>query len=206
VLGTGSGCPSARCSASSRALIGSGRVREGCQGHPFVLCGGTRTARRALLTYLAKLIPVPDPLTYDLHKLTARLDRAADRILQERLGLSYSRFLTLFAVKNGAENQRALATWLGQSEPSTSRMVGVLASEGLLDARRVPGAGNARHLRLTSAGAELVERGGRELEGRFDALLERSGVSRERYQRQTRRLLDQLDADAHGSSGVSGAR
>jgi DNA-binding MarR family transcriptional regulator len=148
---------------------------------------------------------VPDSLTYDLHKLTARLDRAADRILHERLGISYSRFLTLFAVKNGAGNQRALAMWLGQSEPSTSRMVGVLASEGLLEARRVPGAGNSRRLRLTSAGAELVDRGGRELDGRFEALLERSGVSRARYQRETRRLLDQLEADGQGPPDLSDA-
>jgi DNA-binding MarR family transcriptional regulator len=144
-----------------------------------------------------------DALSYDLHKLTARLDRAADRILQEREGISYSRFLTLFAVKSGAMNQRALAVWLGQSEPSTSRMVGVLASEGLLSARRIPGGGNSRRLQLTSAGAELVERGGRLLEGRFAELLERSGVSRASYQRQTRRLLDQLDADAQGQPDVS---
>ena len=146
-----------------------------------------------------------DSLSYDLHKLTARLDRAADRILQEREGISYSRFLTLFAVKNGAANQRALAVWLGQSEPSTSRMVGVLASDGLLNARRIPGGGNSRRLQLTSAGAELVERGSRLLEGRFAELLERSGVSRASYQRQTLRLLDQLDADGQGQPGLSGA-
>src|SRR5947209_19373279 len=146
-----------------------------------------------------------ESLSYDLHKLTARLDRAADRILREREGISYSRFLTLFAVTNGAANQRALAMWLGQSEPSTSRMVGLLAGEGLLDVRRIPGAGNSRHLRLTAAGAELVERGGRLLEARFEELLERSGVSRSSYQRQTRRLLDQLDAEAQTQPDFSGA-
>jgi DNA-binding MarR family transcriptional regulator len=146
-----------------------------------------------------------DSLSYDLHKLTARLDRVADRILHEREGISYSRFLTLFAVKNGAATQRSLAVWLGQSEPSTSRMVGVLTAEGLLEARRTPGGGNSRHLRLTSAGAELVERGSRLLEGRFQQLLERSGVSRASYQRQTRRLLDQLDADAKTPHDLSDA-
>ena len=137
-----------------------------------------------------------ESLTYNLHKLTARLDRAADRILREREGVSYSRFLTLFAVKNGAGNQRALAGWLGQSEPSTSRMVGLLAGEGLLDVRRIPGAGNARHLQLTAKGLDLVDRGGRLLEARFEELLERSGVSRASYQRQTRRLLDHLDGES----------
>jgi DNA-binding MarR family transcriptional regulator len=148
---------------------------------------------------------VTDSLSYDLHKLTARLDRAADRILHEREGISYSRFLTLFAVKNGAANQRALAVWLGQSEPSTSRMVAVLAADRLLEARRIPGGGNARRLRLTPAGAELVERASRLLEERFQELLQRSGVSRASYQRQTRRLLDQLDADALARPDVSDA-
>jgi DNA-binding MarR family transcriptional regulator len=148
---------------------------------------------------------VTESLSYDLHKLTARLDRAADRILREREGISYSRFLTLFAVKKGAANQRALAAWLGQSEPSTSRMVGVLAGEGLLDVRRIPGAGNSRHLELTSAGAGLVDRGGRLLEARFEELLERSGVSRASYQRQTRRLVDRLDADTQTRPDLSDA-
>lgn len=138
---------------------------------------------------------VPDSLNYDLHKLTARLDRAADRILSAHEGISYSRFLTLFAVENGAGNQRGLAAWLGQSEPSTSRMVARLATEGLLDVRRIPGQGNSRRLRLTPAGAELVGRGNRLLEARFEELLKRSGVSRATYHRQTRRLLDQLDAE-----------
>jgi hypothetical protein len=80
-----------------------------------------------------------------------------------------------------------------------------LAGEGLLDVRRIPGAGNSRHLRLTSAGAELVERGGSLLEARFEELLERAGVSRSSYQRQTRRLLDQLDAEAQTQPGFSDA-
>ena len=146
-----------------------------------------------------------ESLSYDLHKLTARLDRAADRILREREGISYSRFLTLFAVQNGAANQRALAVWLGQSEPSTSRMVGLLAGGGLLNVRRIPGGGNSHQLRLTSAGTELVKRGGRLLETRFEELLERSGVSRASYQRQTRRLLDRLDAEAQTSPPFSDA-
>lgn len=136
-----------------------------------------------------------ESLSYDLHKLTARLDRAGDRVLREREGISYSRFRTLFAVANGATNQRSLAKWLGQSEPSTSRMVGLLAAEGLLDVCRIPGAGNSRHLSLAPAGAELVERGGRLLEARLQDLLERSGVSRASYQRQTRRLLEELESE-----------
>jgi DNA-binding MarR family transcriptional regulator len=141
-------------------------------------------------------------LSYDLHKLTARLDRAADRILREQEGVSYSRFLALFAIREGAANQRALSEWLGQSEPSTSRMVGVLAHAGLLEATRVSGAGNRRHLRLTKAGAELVDRCGRLLEAQFEELVQRSRVTHASYHRNTRRLLDQLEAEQRTGLGA----
>jgi DNA-binding MarR family transcriptional regulator len=138
---------------------------------------------------------VPAALSYELHKLTARLDRAADGLLRGQEGVSYSRFLALFAVSQGAANQRELARWLGQTEPSTSRMVGVLAAKGWLSATTVKGAGNRRRLQLTDPGFELVDRCGRLLENRFEDLVKRSGVPYGAYQRHTRRLLSQLDAD-----------
>ncbi len=148
---------------------------------------------------------MPAALSYELHKLTARLDRAADGLLRSDVGVSYSRFLALFAVSEGAASQRALARWLGQTEPSTSRMVGVLAEQGLLTVTTVPGAGNRRQLRLTMQGAELVDRCGLLLEGRFEKLVERSGVPYAAYQRHTRRLLSQLDADQQPPSEAGGA-
>jgi DNA-binding MarR family transcriptional regulator len=144
-------------------------------------------------------------LGYELHELIARLDRAADRILREQEGISYSRFLALFAVSEGAGNQRALASWLAQSEPSTSRMVGVLTREGLLEASKVAGAGNRRHLRLTGPGAEVVNRCGRLLQGRFEDLVEQSGVPYRAYQNHTRRLLSQLEAHPWTATDLTSA-
>jgi DNA-binding MarR family transcriptional regulator len=132
-------------------------------------------------------------LSYELHKLTARLDRAADGLLRQEERTSYSRFLTLFAVGETNGSQRDVARWLGQSEPSTSRMVNVLAEEGLLEVGRVDGGGNRRRLRLTTGGTRLVERSGHLLEGRFDELVGRSGVPYDSYQGHTRSLLDHLD-------------
>lgn len=145
---------------------------------------------------------MPSALSYELHKLTARLDRAADGLLRSRAGVSYSRFLALFAVSEGAETQRELARWLGQTEPSTSRMVGVLTAQGWLQAITVAGAGNRRQLQLTASGGELVHRCGQLLEGRFEELVTRSGVPYAAYQRHTRRLLAQLDADQQASSAT----
>ncbi|MHB8531760.1 MAG: MarR family transcriptional regulator, partial [Solirubrobacteraceae bacterium] len=89
---------------------------------------------------------MPEALSYELHKLTARLDSAADGLLRREAGVSYSRFLALFAVGGTGGSQRDMARWLGLTEPSTSRMVGVLAADGLLTATRTAGAGNRRQL------------------------------------------------------------
>ena len=131
-------------------------------------------------------------LSYELHVLTARLDRAADVILQREADIGYRRFLALFAVTLGNRCQRDLAIWLGQSEPSTSRMVAVLSREGLLVASRTPGFGNRRELRLTRKGETTVAKCTTLLQGRFEELVSRSGVPYARYQRDTRRLLEQL--------------
>lgn len=114
-------------------------------------------------------------------------------LLRRLQGISYARFLALFAVSQTNGSQRELARWLGQTEASTSRMVTVLAEEGLLEVTRPRGGGNQNRLRLTGSGAQLVERCGRLLEGRFEETLRRSGVPHDSYQRHTRRLLDRLD-------------
>ncbi len=138
---------------------------------------------------------MPGALSHDLHKLTGRLDRVADDLLRRHAEVSYSRFLTLFAVTQTGGSQRELAQWLGLTEPSTSRMVGVLAEQGLLTVARPAGAGNRRLLQPTDDGARLVERCGLLLEDRFTDLVDRSGVSYVAYQRDTRRLLARLETD-----------
>lgn len=145
---------------------------------------------------------MPDrSLTFDLHALTARLDRAADRLLRAELGLPYRRFLALVLVGEGAPTQRALAERLGVTEPSTSRMVGVLAEAGLLDVSPDPAGGNRRLLSLTPLGKEQVEACAALLEGSFERLVEHSGVPYERYAEDTRRLVRTLDAVTREASG-----
>jgi DNA-binding MarR family transcriptional regulator len=132
-------------------------------------------------------------LTFDLHVLTARLDRSADRILRAEVGLPFRRFLALLLVGEDAPTQRVLAERLGLTEPSTSRMVGVLADEGLLDVGPDPAGGNRRRLVLTPAGKERVEACLKVLEGRFADLVARSGVPYDQYAEHTRRLVAALD-------------
>ena len=139
-------------------------------------------------------------LALDLHRLVARMDRSADRMLSAELGLSYRRFVTLLVVGElGVATQRQLAEQLGVSEPSVSRMAGVLAKTGLLDLRPDPGGGNRRQLTLTPEGKRTVTKSRRLLERRFAALLEHSGVGYEEYAAHTRKLLAALgDDDATG--------
>src|SRR4051812_15399141 len=115
---------------------------------------------------------VPADLSFDLHALTARLDRSADRILQAECGPTYRRFRALLTVgRLGAATQRAVAEELGITDPSASRMTGVLVGTGLLEVAPDPGGGNRRRLSLTPEGKETVERCRSLLEQRFAALV-----------------------------------
>lgn len=145
-------------------------------------------------------------LSYSLHALTARLDRAADRILQAEMDVSYSRFLALFMVGQlGASTQRALAERLGVTEPSVSRMTAALARAGLLDASPDPAGGNRRQLSLTPDGDELVRRCCHLLESRMIALVKDSGVPYAEYDRHTKRLLAALDTgERHAGRRLAG--
>jgi DNA-binding MarR family transcriptional regulator len=137
---------------------------------------------------------VPERLSYELHKLTARLDRAADGMLQEAAGVSYARFMALFAVRECGGTQRDMARWLGLSEPSASRMVRLLADVGFLEVKTLAGQGNRRQVQLTAKGNELVDRCGELLESRFEQFVKLCGVDYRTYQDQTRRLLGRLEA------------
>jgi DNA-binding MarR family transcriptional regulator len=133
-------------------------------------------------------------LSFALHRLTARLDRSADRILQAEAGLTYRRFLALVIVGAlGQATQRALAEALDVSEPSVSRMVGVLEEAGLVEVGAAPAGGNKRQVALTPDGTHAVERCRALLEQRFAGLVERSGVPYARYARDTQRLIDALE-------------
>jgi DNA-binding MarR family transcriptional regulator len=133
-------------------------------------------------------------LGVDLHVLTARLDRAADRILRAEHNISYSRFLTLTLVGTlGFSTQRALAECLGVTEPSVSRMTGVLAAEGLLDVQPDPAGGHRRRLSLTDEGRQLVDSVQTGFEERLAALAAHSGVPYEQYAEQTSRLLETFE-------------
>jgi DNA-binding MarR family transcriptional regulator len=130
---------------------------------------------------------------YALHALVAVLDRAADQILKERLGTTYSRFLTLLTLQRlGSATQRELAAELRVSEPSVSRSVPLLTKEGFLTATTVPGEGNRRRVELTAVGEKLVDEAADILEDSFAELMTASGLEPDRILDITNPLLGVL--------------
>ena len=124
---------------------------------------------------------------YALHALVAVLDRAADRILQERLGISFNRYLTLLTLQRlGTATQRELATELGVSDPSVSRSVPPLTEAGFLTATSVAGGGNRRRVELTAVGEKLVDEAADVLEDAFAQVMRQAGV-------RTKQILDITD-------------
>lgn len=114
---------------------------------------------------------------YALHALVAVLDRAADRILQDRVGITFNRYLTLLTLQRlGTATQRELATELGVSEPSVSRSVPPLTDAGFLTATSVAGEGNRRRVELTAVGEKLVNEAADVLEDAFAQVMKQAGV------------------------------
>lgn len=162
-------------------------------GHHLMATG--QFGETCIVNLACYLVAMERDLSRSLHALTARLDRAADRVLRAEAGLSYSRFLSLYLVGAwGVKTQRALAELLGVTEPSVSRMIRVLERSELLEASADPGSGNRRRLRLTEVGEQCVERWGGLLEERLANLVEASGIPYATYVDYTKRLLAALEA------------
>jgi DNA-binding MarR family transcriptional regulator len=137
-----------------------------------------------------------------LHALVAVLDRAADQILKERLGITFSRFLTLLTLQRlGSATQRELATELRVSEPSISRSVPLLTDEGLLTVTYVAGEGNRRRVELTAVGEKLVNEAADILEDSFAQLMEAAGVGSKQILAFTNPMLGVLIGSADDEEG-----
>jgi len=129
-------------------------------------------------------------LSRSLHALVATLDRAADRILGTDFDISYSQFLTLYAVSvlDGG-TQREIAAWLGTTESAVSRSVRGLAVDGLASIGPSASGGHRRSVEVTSRGHHLVTSAGTHLERRLADVLAAADVGYEDYAVMTGRLL-----------------
>lgn len=99
-----------------------------------------------------------DNLGYLLHHLASTLDRQSDQILLERLGIGFSQYKILMALKWHANvQQRFVAEYLGQTEASISRQIKLLADKGLVQTRTSPTNRRERITSLSGKGDRLVD-------------------------------------------------
>jgi DNA-binding MarR family transcriptional regulator len=121
------------------------------------------------------------------------LDRAADRLLQEQVGISYRRFLFLTVLQyRGTVTQHQLAVSLGYSDPAVSTMLVELVKDGYIQTTKSPEHGRKRLVTITPKGSKVVAQGRHLLDSHFDQLLCIAGIDAYHYRELTERLHQAL--------------
>jgi DNA-binding MarR family transcriptional regulator len=130
---------------------------------------------------------------YLLGKFMFELDRAADKLLQAHLGISYKRALFLTVLQHcGTVTQHELAVALGYSDPAVSTMLVELVKDGYVQTVPSPEHGRKRLVTITPKGSELVAKGRQLLDSHFDQLMVLADVDAQHYHELTERLYQAL--------------
>lgn len=97
-------------------------------------------------------------LGYLLQHTASIMNRQADQVLQERLGIGMSQFKLLMMLQNNPDvRQLKLAECLGQTEASISRQVKLLQEKGML-AMQVNPSNRREHIIIcTAKGVKITE-------------------------------------------------
>jgi DNA-binding MarR family transcriptional regulator len=97
-------------------------------------------------------------LSYLVQHLAAVMNKQADQVLQEQLGIGLSQYRILMMLDwNPRAPQQALADGLGQTEASISRQIKVLQSKRLVSVRPDPN-NRRRHIAVpTTLGLQVTE-------------------------------------------------
>jgi len=96
---------------------------------------------------------------YLLNHLAFMLSRQSDQVLQEQLGIGFSQFKIMMALRwNPSVQQKQIAERLGQTEASISRQIKLLYDKGLLSTR-ISAENKREHITtLTTKGEQLTEK------------------------------------------------
>ncbi|HZS77824.1 MAG TPA: MarR family transcriptional regulator [Ktedonobacteraceae bacterium] len=132
-------------------------------------------------------------VAYLLGRLMFELDRAAEQLLQEHVGISYRRFLFLTVLQHsGTVTQHELAVALGYSDPAVSTMLVELAKDGYIEVVKSPEHARKRLVSITPKGGEVVAQGRKVLDSHFDQLMDMAGVDADHFREQAERLHQAL--------------
>ncbi len=100
-------------------------------------------------------------LSWQFHKLSFLLEKAADDALKKQLDIGYAQYKVLEAVNhNTLARQNTVAEMLDQTEASISRQVRILEKKGLIKISDVMGNRRSKELSLTTVGEEMVQNAG----------------------------------------------
>lgn len=98
-------------------------------------------------------------LGYLLHHLGFVMDRQSDTLLQERLGIGFSQFKILMALKwHASVQQRHIADKLGQTEASVSRQIKLLKDAGFLTVKQNSQNKREHITTLTTKGVNTIDK------------------------------------------------
>lgn len=97
-----------------------------------------------------------DNLIYMLHKLGAMMEHQSDVVLFDSFGVGYSQFKILLALDYHPHvQQKEIAMFLGQTEASISRQIGLLRASELVNIDRAEDDKKKNIVSLTSRGKKL---------------------------------------------------
>ena len=98
-------------------------------------------------------------ITYNLHKVVFLLDKIADEILEEKLGMTFSQFKILIAIDHKTMSQREIADYWDMTEAAVSRQIELLLDKKLVELEENPDNRRQHVLKLSQAGREMYDKG-----------------------------------------------
>jgi DNA-binding MarR family transcriptional regulator len=130
---------------------------------------------------------------YWIHRLALEMEKTADKILIEKLGIPFKRgrFLAVL-LQAGTITQHNLATALGFSDPAVSNMLVELSKAGYVTIKIDPGHARKRLVALTEKGKTITIKGTQLLNQHFKLVMAEARVNEEEYCNLTKRIFDAL--------------
>ena len=134
-----------------------------------------------------------DKPEYWLHRLVMQMDRVADKLLLESVGMSYKRCQVLAVLQHcGTITQHELAVKLGHSDPAVSKMLMELSKDELITVKIDPKHARKRLVTLTAKGDEITTKGTMMLNAHFSEVIKKAEVDAVQYTELTKKLFDAL--------------
>jgi DNA-binding MarR family transcriptional regulator len=119
-------------------------------------------------------------LGYLIHHISFVLDRQSDQVLLERLGIGFSQFKIMMALKrHTGVQQKRIAEYLGQTEASISRQIKIMTEQGLLQSRISPSNRREHLTTLTTKGDRIAEEAMRVLNDYHSPMFARLSVKQQ---------------------------